>query len=222
MTNSNRLTVVTVMAMIVAFQLLIPGGRLSADENKADPEDQAPSPKQLQEIAKMDATTWQLELRLNMPTMNPQAVQYAILDTDAALSYTAQLKRMRTSNRQMLANADTKSWKGMVRYVQMKIDWDNGFGNVTGDNLNLLTNRPGANSSGNVISSNGPAGKKWVVTKCVFIDNRPYCWCIPVEVSIGKRVYVTLNDSNVFDLRKPYDAAMNEPSLDGDKPTTKK
>ena len=113
-------------------------------------------------------------------------------------------------------------WKEQVRYVQMKVDWDNCFKNVTGENVALLTNRPGASSSGIVISSNEPAGKKWVVTKCVDIDQRPYCWCIPVDVKIGKQADVKLDKSNTFDLQTPYDTAMKEPNLDGDKPQTKK
>ena len=104
----------------------------------------------------------------------------------------------------------------------MKVDWDSGFSSITGQDVGLLTNCPGPNSSAIVVSSNGPAGKKWLVTKCVDIDLRPYCWCIPVEVKIGKHVFVTLDKNNTFDLQPPYDAAMNEPKLNGDKLKMKK
>ena len=113
---------------------------------------------------------------------------------------------MQKFSRQQLEKADTKPWKELVRVAQLKGDWDNGFKDVTGENLSLLTKQPGT-----VLSSNRPDGKKWVVTKTVDIEGRPVCWCIPVEVKIGKRVYVTFKKSNTFDLQTPYDDAMREP-----------
>ena len=44
---------------------------------------------------------------------------------------------------------------------QMKTDLDNGFKDVTGENLYLLTKK------GTELSSNGPVGQKWVVTRTV-------------------------------------------------------
>jgi len=67
------------------------------------------------------------------------------------------------------------------------------------------------------MSSNAPDGKKWIVTKAVDIKGKPVCWCIPVEVKTGKQIEVTLNESNIFDLRTTYDNVMREPIDFGDK-----
>jgi hypothetical protein len=224
MTNAIRLTVGPVIAIMLVFQLVIAGSRLPAAENKHDSASQLPFPsaKQLQQIVKTQAETWQLHLRLDMPAMDPQAVQFAILDHDPAPAYKTHIKQMRKSHLQQLDSADTKPWKDQIRFILMKIDWDSGFASVTGVDLFLLTNSPRAKSSGTVLSSTEPAGKKWIVTKCVDIDGRPYCWSIPVELKIGKPVFVTLDKSNTFDLQRPYDAAMNEPNPNADKPEPKK
>ena len=112
MTISSRRILVTLMAMTIALQVLIAGNRLPAGENKNDPAHQGPTPKQLEEvtqwfeamldwcricpsskeleeITRQQATTWQLVLRLNMPTLDPQAVQYAIFETDPAFDAAA-------------------------------------------------------------------------------------------------------------------------------------
>jgi len=214
MTNFRKLPAVTMTATILGVLVLSFSVRSWAGEKNEDPMPEGISPKQWKEITKVNATTWQIEIHLDMPTLNPQAVQFAILDKDPALDYKAHLKRVTTLNRQQLESADSEPWKKMLRYVQMKVDWDNGFNKVTGADLVLLTTPPGV-----VISSNGPAGKKWVVTKCRDIDGRPVCWSIPIEVKIGKRENVTLNKDNTFDLQTPYDAAMNEP--ESARPATK-
>jgi hypothetical protein len=233
MRSANHFIGTALTAMLLPYALLTgdstvlvaaPTEPPSVDNGKStkDRAPQIPSPKQIVEITRMEVATWQLELHLDMPKLDPQAVQYAIFDEDPASEYKAQIKRMQKPNRQQLENADTQLWKEQVRNVQMKVDWDNGFKNVTGENITLLTNRPGARSSGIVVSSNGPSGKKWVVTKTVDIDGRPYCWSIPVEVKIGKHVFVKLGENNTFDLQSPYDTAMKEPQLSGGKKESKK
>ena len=73
-----------------------------------------------------------------------------------------------------------------------------GFRAVHGNNLSLLIQHSDKDfpGSGAGIRSNGPAGKKWVVTKTVHLDGKPpVCWCIPVEVKKGEQVEVTLESA---------------------------
>jgi hypothetical protein len=167
------------------------------------------SAKQLEEIKRIQVEAWGINIRLDMPSLEPQAVQFAVVDKDPAPGYTAQLKKMEKFSRQQLQNADTKQWKDLVRSAQMEGAWNDGFRNVTGDNLSLLT-QPGI-----VITSNAPVGKKWIITKTVRIKEQPVCWSIPIEVKTGKPVNVTLNKSNTFDLQTPYDDPMKEPDGSG-------
>ena len=71
-----------------------------------------PSSKQMEEITKWQKETWQLEIHLDMPSMDPQAVQYSIVDKDPALHYTAQIKQMRTAYHQPLETASTQALEG--------------------------------------------------------------------------------------------------------------
>lgn len=96
----------------------------------------------------------------------------------------------------------------------MLVSWDFGFRKVTGDRLWLLTTRPRGSFG---LSSNGPAGKKWIVTKTVHVKGKPVCWCIPIEVKTGHGVEVTLNAGNTFDLKTLYDKAMRETAGSDDK-----
>jgi hypothetical protein len=155
-------------------------------------------------------TTWRLSLELDIPDLKPQAVQYTVLDKDPVPKYAEQVKKMRDFHRQQLNAADTEAAKAPIRNMLMMVEWDRGFKDVTGDNLWLLTRHPGKQVAANVLSSNSPGGKKWVVTKTVFFNEKPVCWCIPVELKIGKHVVVKLNKGNTFDLQTAYDEMMKQ------------
>jgi hypothetical protein len=178
------------------------------------------SAKRLEQIKRWQDKTWAINIQLDMPTLEPQAIQYAILDKDPAPKYTAHIKEMQKFNRQQLQEADTEEWKKLVRAAQLEGDWNHAvFRDVTGDNLSMLT-PPGRvvtaawftftaeKKRGDAADatktrapvSDAPTGKKWIVTKTVRINGEPVCWSIPVEVKIGKPVYVTLNKSNTFNL----------------------
>ncbi len=218
MTHAKRLKAAALIAMSVLFWSLSPGNSLITAEDKQNlaPPIPLPSLKQMKEVVKVQAETWRLQLRLEMPNLDPQAVLYAVFDHDPAVDYKSQVKQLRILNLQQLAGVDSKLWKEQYRAIQMKIDWDSCFAKLSGADVNLLTNR------GIVVSSNQSAGKKWVVTKCVDTDSHPYCWSIPVEVTIGNQAFVTLDKNNTFDLQTPYDAVMNEPNHNGDKVEPKK
>jgi hypothetical protein len=173
------------------------------------------SDKLVEQITKQKAETWQIELHLGMPSLEPEAVQYAIFDKDPVPGYIAQVKLLRQVYKQQIEQADTKPWKDMARAAQMRTGWDNGFKYITGENLNLLTKK------GTVLSSNGRAEQKWVVTRTVDIQGRPVCWCIPVEVKIGEKIDITCDKSNTFDLQTPYDNAMGKPLGLGNEEETK-
>lgn len=167
------------------------------------------------DIKRWQGETWQMGIDLDMPSLEPQAVQYAILDDDPMPAFTAQVKRMREHNRQQLEKADNEARREQLRVIQMTVAWDQGFKNVTGDKLYLLAKRPDGYSKTGMMS-NAPGGKKWIVTKTVQIDGKPVCWCIPVEVAKGKNIDVTFDKSNTFDLRGVYANAMKEPEgVDG-------
>ncbi len=199
----------TAAFLLPTLSYLSPSIEAAEEQSATEADSDAPatfSAKQLEDIKRIQAEAWAISFALDMPSLEPQAVQYTVLDKDPAPGFTAQIKKMEKFNRQQLQKADTKQWKDLVRSAQMEVDWNAGFRDVTGENLWLLT------KPGNItLSSNAPAGKKWVVTKAVRIKGQPVCWSIPVEVKKGKHISVTLNKGNTFDLQTPYDDVMKEP-----------
>ena len=99
------------------------------------------SEKQNNEIMKWQATTWQIEFHLNMPGLEPEAVQYAVLDKDPIPAYISQVKMLRQAYKQQIDKVDAKPWKDAMRLAQMRTAWDSGFKDITGVNLNLLTKK---------------------------------------------------------------------------------
>jgi len=159
------------------------------------------------ELQRRQRETWQMSIGLDMPRLEPPVVQYAVLDEDPVPSFMTQVQRMRDFHRQQLAKADDEARKVQLRAIQMAVDWDQGFRTVTGDQLYLLTQRPGAPYS-TVLSSNASAGRKWIVTKTVQIEGKPVCWCVPVQVKRGESIDVMLNRLNVFDLQAAFAKAL--------------
>jgi len=139
-------------------------------------------------------------------------VQFAILAEDPVPAFAVQVERMREHDREQQKKATGEARREQLRAVAMEVYWDLGFKKVTGDGLYLLTKNPGRFTSGTVMSSNGPGGKKWIVTKTVRVDGKPVCWCVPVEVARGKSIDLTFDKSNTFDLGTAYDNAMKAPA----------
>jgi hypothetical protein len=196
------------MRAALAVTLLLPALLSASEEQGKQSAPPSLTAKHKKLLEQWETSTWRLRLELDMPDLKPQAVQYTVLDKDPVSKYAAQVKKMRGHFRKQLNAADVDAAKAPIRNVQMMVEWDRCFREVTGNNLWLLTRRPGKEVGENVLSSNSPGGKKWVVTKAVFVNEKPLCWCIPVELIVGEQVVIALNKDNTFDLQTPYDEMM--------------
>jgi len=158
--------------------------------------------------AAVNASTWRMTLELDAPNLEPPAVQYAILDKNPVPGFKARVARQRSfQQRQLELHAGDLHRMQAIRTAGRTVNWDVGFRDVTGADLHLLVSSPFRTTS---MMSNAPGGKKWVVTKTVQIGGKPTCWCIPVEVKKGKKVAVTLSESNTFDLERAFQSAIHE------------
>lgn len=161
-------------------------------------------------------STWQMTLSLDMPSLVPSAVQWAVLDEDPIPGLRARLIEARDRYQKRVQPTDDEARRKRIRSAQMAVSWDLGFRAVTGDHMYLLTSLPPDPNKQRFagffhsLSSNGPDGKKWVVTKSVRIKGEPVCWCIPVEVKTGESVQVSLTEKNMFDLETVFDETMRE------------
>ncbi len=162
-----------------------------------------------QDIQDWKNSTWQIRPILSMPDLDPEAAQLAVLDSDPIDSYRKALVQNRERFRQEIEAEDDPSKRSLLKTAQMTSAWDRLFKATTGDQVYLLVpSRSRTNESLTrtfLISSNNPAGRRWLATKVVYHGNSPACWCVQVETVIGKEVQVELRGDNAIDLQRLYD-----------------
>jgi len=148
---------------------------------------------------------WRIEIALDMPDSDPLVLQWAVFDKDPVPGFKDRVVRRRDYQLKHEQEAKDSAERKMLRWAGMKPNWDYGFKNVTGDKVYLLKS-----VSDSYFASNAPDGKKWIVTKIVWINGEPVCWCLPIEVEKGKKIEITLNKDNVFPLTETYDKVMKQ------------
>jgi hypothetical protein len=151
--------------------------------------------------------TWRIRLNLRVPGAAPFEVPYAIFDEDPVPGFKAAAQKWQTKDRKGV-RLDNEAVSGEERQAAMASIWDRVFRKIPGDRLYQLKSSRSA-----TIASNGPAGKKWVVTKVVQVQGKPVCWRVPVEVKTGEEARVTLLADNVFDLASVLDSTLRESGL---------
>jgi hypothetical protein len=161
-----------------------------------------------EQIERWKQSTWRMTVDLDTPNLVPPAVQWTIVDKDPTPGFSDRVKTSEGHYRKQLAGAADDATKKIIRSSQMTVNWDLGFKDVSGDKVYLLTSAPGVS---HMLSSNGPSGKKWIVSKIVQLKGTPACWCIPVDVETGKEIHITLSEKNTFDLAKSFDKAIMPP-----------
>lgn len=154
-------------------------------------------------------TTWQIRPELHMPELDPEVVQFAVLESDPIEHYRKVLVHSRDRFRTELSEEKDSGQRELLKRAQMTGTWDRLFKSITGDQVYLLgpprTERNQSLARATLISSNGPEGRRWVTTKIAYRNGTPTCWCVPVNTEIGKSVQVELRNENVLDPQKLYD-----------------
>jgi len=154
-------------------------------------------------------STWQIRPSLNMPDLDPEAVQFAVLDFDPIDAYRKALAQDIERIRREIGEGTNALQRGLRKRVQMTGAWDRLFNAVTGDQVHLLV--PGTSKKYEsivrsfVVSSNSSPGRKWVATKVVYKEDEPLCWCILVEAVIGTSVDVELRVENILDMKTLFE-----------------
>jgi beta-lactamase regulating signal transducer with metallopeptidase domain len=155
------------------------------------------------------SVNWTVVPTLDVPDLRPPAVQFAIFDKDPVPVFKTQVSRMRDFNVKQLAEAKDETARGIARCAQMDASWDIGFRDKRGNDVSLLTSGSGIYTT---LISNGPAGKKWFVTRAVTLGGKVLCWSIPFEADPHQPVKITLTDENALDLDPIYDEVMSAPA----------
>jgi peroxiredoxin/outer membrane lipoprotein-sorting protein len=144
---------------------------------------------------------WMVSLELNVPDLEPHVVQFAFLDEDPTPSFLNRVDDAADIYFMLQERAETEEQKHIYRSANIRNSWDDAFMNVTGDNIHLL-HKSGSRSS------NALPSTQWVVTKVVYLDNEPLCWCIPVEPEFGQRMSISLNKDNAYNISEEFDKAI--------------
>jgi hypothetical protein len=151
---------------------------------------------------------------LRFPELYPQAVMYAIFDSDPRPSLGKHLEDV-----DKLLHAVTD--KSQQRGILLHIAWDRIFDDVRASRLNLATppdiprhttdpetGMITVEVTKTVVSISGsPPGsvvKNWLVSRSCMYKNKPIVWCIPVEIRPGSPQKVLLTETNAIDLESQY------------------
>ncbi|MCK4358235.1 MAG: hypothetical protein KAW92_05745 [Candidatus Cloacimonetes bacterium] len=149
-----------------------------------------------------EAKTWKIQIHLDIPDL---VLQWAVFDKDPVPGFKDRVVRWRVYQLKREQEAKDSTELKMLRWAGMNQNWYYGFSDVTGDQVKILKSASVAQHG-----NNAPDGKKWIVTKIVWINGEPVCWCLPIEVKKGKMIEITMNKDNVFPLAETYDKVMKQ------------
>ena len=143
---------------------------------------------------------WEIQIKLDMPELKPEAIQIAWLEFDPSEKF------IKNFNFEILAenlkNAKDENEKTSYINSRQKSTWDKMFNVVKGDEIYLLTNNDLFLSS--VSNCAQPKIKRWMVSKTFTIDDKYYCFAIPIDLENGTKLVVTMNKTNLISLTDLY------------------
>ena len=158
-------------------------------------------------------STWQIHPRLNVPELNPKAVQFAVLDSDPVGQFKKKLLQNRERFRKEIEAEKEPLPRELLKKAQMTATWNSLFRAVHGDQVYLLAPESNPKESltrGTLVSSNSPPGRKWFTTKVEYLENALTCWCVPTDVSVGKSAEIELAKNNRFNIQRTYHELIEE------------
>lgn len=77
-------------------------------------------------------STWQIHPTLRMPTLDPEAVQVAVLDSNPIEDYRKSLKQNRERFRREIGEEKDSTQRELLKRAQITGTWDRLFNGVTG------------------------------------------------------------------------------------------
>lgn len=158
-----------------------------------------------EEKAEFEKTHWQLDLELDTPELTTNAIMWAIFDEDPIPMYKQRLEKLKDIYSKALEIEENEAQLYYIKEAQMHASWNFGFAKILGDKVYLLTT-----VLDHGFSSNSSGGKKWIVSKYVFIDGKQFCWVIPIEAEMGKTIKVVFSKDNLYDVSEIYNEVMEE------------
>lgn len=161
---------------------------------------------------------WMVMPRLSFPELYPPALLVSLMDKNPEEMYMRHLREQKKASQKQPFIEDAIPEE--VKALAMGIAWDTIFKEVSGDQVFLLFQSREAPegilqmperklSIKNMkpfvmMGARGPAGERWLVSKAVFHEGRPFCWCIRVLPVVGESVKIILTRENRYKLEEGY------------------
>jgi len=162
-----------------------------------------------EKISNWKDTTWQIRPILDMPELDPEAVQITVFDSDPCEDYRKIIIKNRDRFLKEIEYEMDSMQRELLKRAQMTNMWDSIFKATTGARVYLLgpprSKKNESVSRSFILSSSDAAGQKWLTTKIVYHDDTPMCWCISVKTVIGASVEIQLRKENALDIKRLYD-----------------
>jgi peroxiredoxin/outer membrane lipoprotein-sorting protein len=141
---------------------------------------------------------WVVTVKLNVPKLDRQALQYAFLDYDPLPDFRDRVQAYSAHHNNMQQRARNENEKQSFRKTGIRHNWEAAFADIPGSDVYILTDV-------NTMASNAPSDTLWIVTKIGYVDRAPVCWCVPVQPEIGKEKVIVLNKDNMLNVAQDYD-----------------
>jgi hypothetical protein len=141
--------------------------------------------------------TWQANITFSLPELKPEAIQYSFVDFDPMEAFIKKFDKSAADD--AIKNAKTEDGKNMTLNAWIEAGWDFLFYNIKGNDVWLLTNKGSVNMA-DVTS----ATKKWLISKTFYLDNKPYCFSLPINATIGAKQDCHLDKNNMISLMDVY------------------
>lgn len=146
---------------------------------------------------------WELAINLDLPKLNPEAIQICLFDFNPFEKYTKNFDLSYLNK--VINEAKDENEKKIAKNSLISWEWDNLFKAVKGNDLSLLTRK------GMILcqSSSGECIQKkfsyWLVSKSFLIDEKPYCFAVSFDFNFGDSLKVTFDNSKLISLNDLFD-----------------
>ena len=143
---------------------------------------------------------WEIKIQLDLPALDPEEIQISMLKFDPAEKFKRNFNMSYLAGLLKTAKNDTEKTAQINSGI--KVVWNNLFADVSRSKLYLLTKNVFVLST--LADYTKPKTKIWLVSKMFYLDNKPYCYIIPIELENGSKLEFTLNSKNLTSLTDLY------------------
>jgi len=143
---------------------------------------------------------WEVKIRLDLQALNPEEIQIGMLKFDPAEKFMQNFNMSYLAGLLKMAKNDTE--KTVQINSGIKVVWNNLFADVRRSELYLLKKDVFVLST--LADYTKPKTKIWLVSKMFYLNDKPYCYIIPMELENGSKLEFTLNTTNLTSLTDLY------------------